>query len=554
MNFVDAAVVLLKEANSPVHVEELCRLALERGLLDSPGSAPLRSFKGRLTTELKRGPESRVVRVEDDLWALSDVASTSEPVADSQTDTDSEAGAATASDSAHDHEHAHDHDHDHALVDDDEDDLDEDDGGEDEDEDDFDDEEEDEADAEAEAEPAAPVEERVLTAEEQALAEVYGDEMDAAPVGALVEYRDAQTADEDRPMTPEMTGERRSRRGHGGAPREDWKARRERMREERRQRREEREKRQTGNRGGQQGQQTGGGGSPPSSAPSASSASSSVSAASPGSPGSPGSIDVESLPAAPPGGGGGDLARRACEVLASIKGGQPVPVKQLAQMMRKRRLIDDDPEKAWRPLKAALLADNQRRAACGLPPRIQYRGRDLFSYRPSGNAELEAVELAIETATQRLRGATERALAARLADLQLGPLEQVAHLYLTQVGWREIDWIKRVDRSGYATAREPGDGNQVLIGVRAGNQEIDRRGVGELRAGVAAKGLGRGLLLAARELGSEARSELEREGAPITVIAGLGWASALAQAGVGVAQRMVPVTYLDGELLDRLAE
>src|SRR6187401_3512544 len=72
MNFVDAAVSLLREAEAPLHVEDLCRLALERGLLDSPGANPLRSFKGRLTTELKRGDESRVVRVEDDLWSLSD--------------------------------------------------------------------------------------------------------------------------------------------------------------------------------------------------------------------------------------------------------------------------------------------------------------------------------------------------------------------------------------------------------------------------------------------------------------------------------------------------
>ncbi|HTE52023.1 MAG TPA: winged helix-turn-helix domain-containing protein, partial [Kofleriaceae bacterium] len=67
---MDAAVALLREAHGPLHVEELCRLALERGLLDSPGTSPLRSLKGRLTTELKRGPESRVARIEDDVWGL----------------------------------------------------------------------------------------------------------------------------------------------------------------------------------------------------------------------------------------------------------------------------------------------------------------------------------------------------------------------------------------------------------------------------------------------------------------------------------------------------
>jgi len=37
-------------------------------------------------------------------------------------------------------------------------------------------------------------------------------------------------------------------------------------------------------------------------------------------------------------------------------------------------------------------------------------------------------------------------------------------------------------------------------------------------------------------------------------MAGLPWAAALVQAGIAVSQRMVPVSYLDGDLLDRLAE
>src|SRR6266545_2730157 len=98
MNFVDAAVALLREASGPMHVEELCRLALERGLLDSPGTSPLRSLKGRLTTELKRGPESRVVRVEDDLWALAEANGATEPspgveAASDEAEVDEEAAA-----------------------------------------------------------------------------------------------------------------------------------------------------------------------------------------------------------------------------------------------------------------------------------------------------------------------------------------------------------------------------------------------------------------------------------------------------------------------------
>ncbi len=335
-------------------------------------------------------------------------------------------------------------------------------------------------------------------------------------------------------MVPEMLPERRGRQ------REDWKARRERMREKRRERREERER---------------GKGSRDHAAPAAESGETRAAperASERASERATDAADGEPRPVVPV--GDGDLARRACEVLASIKGAQPVPVRQLAQMMRKRRLVDAEPEQLWRPLKSALLADHQRRAAAGLPPRVAYRGRDLFAYRPSANAELEAAETALEAAAHRLRGATERALAARLVELTLPVLEQVVQLYLVQTGWREVEWIKRVDRSGYAVAREPGDGQLIMIAARAGNQEVDRRGVGELRAGVAAKNMSRGLLLAPRELGGEARSELERPGKPVGAMCGLPWAGALVEAGIGVALRMMPVAYLEAELFDRLSE
>jgi hypothetical protein len=614
MNFVDAAVTLLREVNEPLHVEELCRLALERGLLDSPGQSPLRSLKGRLTTELKRGPDSRVVRVEDDLWALADAgrngveaveeevtAPEIEPVSappgfgaaagSSATDAYEDALAGELADQDDDEEDDDDdeEDDDDLAVEDDGLAADDEDADEDAGEDDLDDDEDEGGGADqaasgggehvaqgegvdegeelfidvdmegddpepgaadafeeedtqvreraAQAEQARALERDDLSSEEKELIQSFGAESGTAQVGDLVEYRDSQTADEDRPMVPEMLPERR-----GGRQREDWKARRERMREKRRERREGRERNKGGRDQGARDQgardqaapavEAGEGRAAPERAPEA--------------------ADGESRPVAPV--GEGDLARRACEVLASIKGAQPVPVRQLAQMMRKRRLVDAEPEQLWRPLKSALLADHQRRAAAGLPPRVAYRGRDLFAYRPSANAELEAAEIALETAAHRLRGATERALAARLVELSLPVLEQVVQLYLVQTGWREVEWIKRVDRSGYAVAREPGDGQQIMISARAGNQEVDRRGVGELRAGVAAKNMSRGLLLAPRELGSEARAELERPGKPVGAMCGLPWASALVEAGIGVALRMMPVAYLEAELFDRLSE
>ena len=166
MNFVDAAVALLREAEAPLHVEELCRLALERDLLDSPGANPLRSFKGRLTTELKRGDESRVVRVEDDLWTLSDVGRDGGgEVRPDEGEAELEEDAFLADEEIHEEAGL-----DEAAADMDQD--------------------VDEQPAEERLEEGAPEERRVLSQEEAELVAVYGDEVGTAQVGALSEYRD----------------------------------------------------------------------------------------------------------------------------------------------------------------------------------------------------------------------------------------------------------------------------------------------------------------------------------------------------------------------------
>jgi len=51
-------------------------------------------------------------------------------------------------------------------------------------------------------------------------------------------------------------------------------------------------------------------------------------------------------------------------------------VRQLAAMMRKRSLIENDPEQVWRSSKAELLGDERSYRTLGLRPRIVYRGRD----------------------------------------------------------------------------------------------------------------------------------------------------------------------------------
>lgn len=102
---------------------------------------------------------------------------------------------------------------------------------------------------------------------------------------------------------------------------------------------------------------------------------------------------------------------------------------------------------------------------------------------------------------------------------------------------------------------EPADiPGPVLVGVRAGDWPVDRRGVGELRAGLDAKDLPRGFLLAPQELSAEARAELDRRGRPVHALVGARMVRALASSGIGVVSTSVPVQYLDVELFDEVAE
>ncbi len=405
-----------------------------------------------------------------------------------------------------------------------------------------------------------------LSPEEQELAALYGDELAAAPAAAAhAEYSDRQTADEDRQMLPEINGraERQKR----------WEQRRD----ERRARREQdRARRQEGRGGG------GGGGRPE------------------GRPEARPEARPEGRPEARPegrserfdrdrdrsyGGGGGNgerttalalpapvaaapegqplddagvirvgnsLGDAAWAVFASIKGAQPMPVRQLAGMMRKRGLIDGDPEVMWPHLKAALLGDERSYKSLGLRPRIVYRGRDLFAPGPVAVSPTAAAEAELARAMSVMAVATHRTLKDKIASASQAGFERLVHAYMVSAGFRDISWIKRVEGISYATALPPEGATPVLVSARSGNQPVDRRGVGELRVGVEAKQLLAGYLFAARELSPDAERELERNGRSITVVAGDAFVSALLASGVGVVTSAAPLRYVDDQLLSEL--
>jgi hypothetical protein len=381
-----------------------------------------------------------------------------------------------------------------------------------------------------------------LSDEERELAAVYGDDL-AAPAKAHGEYQDHQTRDEDRPMMPEINArdERRQR----------WEDRRDRRRSRREDRDRQRDQRRDshaqaarpdGQRPHQDQRQ------PPQHerqnrpielprAPVARSGAEAINGHEP----------ADGLARV-----GTPLGDAAAAVFAQLRNGQPLPVRQLAAMMRKRSLVNQDPEQLWPQLKAELLGDERSYRTLGLRPRIVYRGRDLFAPGPVAMSVTADAEAGVASALSRLASATHRALAMRLLKASPAGFERIIHAYLVAAGYREIDWVKRVGGISYATATAPGISRMVLISARSGDQPIDRRGVGELRVGVEAKDLVSGILFSASELSEEAERELERAGRSIAVVCGDQLVAALIHTGVGVVSSAAPLHYLDDQLLEEL--
>jgi len=421
------------------------------------------------------------------------------------------------------------------------------------------DDEAEEADDEAVADAAAvEVAPATLSPEEQELSALYGEEL-AKPAVAHTEYADRQTADEDRPMVPEINA-RDERKHH-------WQDRRD----QRRQRRDERDRNRQGRRDERQARGQDVRPQEPRPEQRAEQRSEARPEQRSDQRGGPPFTSQGSRPALPPpppaappvtnghaaehdalARVGTPLGDAAATVFAQLRNGQPLPVRQLAQMMRKRNLVEIDPEQGWPQLKAELLGDERSYRTLGLRPRIVYRGRDLFAPGPVAMSQTADAEANVAAALSRLAGATHRALAGRIAKATGVGFERLIHAYLVAAGYREIEWVKRVGGIAYASAIAPGIDRTVLISARSGDQPIDRRGIGELRVGVEAKNLVAGILFSARELSEDAERELERAGRSIAVMCGDQLVAALIATGVGVVSSAAPLRYVDDQLLDEL--
>lgn len=379
-----------------------------------------------------------------------------------------------------------------------------------------------------------------LSPEEQELSAIYGDELGGGQIAAA-EFRDHRTSDEDRPMVPEINArEERHKR---------WEDRRNARKQRKEQRQQERQQRQASRPEGARPE-----GARPEHRPDRQL---------PPPPRTDIVAPAATAAAVAPSNGHGEeehvvhrvgntLGDAAWQVFAALRSNQPIPVKQLAAMMRKRGLLDVDPEQAWPHLKAALIGDERSYRQLGLRPRIVYRGRDLFGVGPVAMSTTSRAEQSLAMALSQLAVATHTALKERIGRASPAGFERLVHAYLVSTGYKDIEWVKRVGGISYATALPPDGSSPIMVSARAGDAPVDRRGVGELRVGVEAKQLLAGLLLSARELSEDAEREMVRPGRSIMVLCGDAFVGALIGAGVGVVTAAAPVRYVDDELLSEL--
>jgi Restriction endonuclease len=418
-----------------------------------------------------------------------------------------------------------------------------------------------------------------MSDEERALSEVYGDEL-AAVGHAHAEFKDKRTKDEDRPMMPEMNARQERKKMW-----DDRRDTRHRRREERDRDRQSRRQARLGDAAGPRGpvmertSERWGAGPGAETTSGLARASNDSQRSQPVmertsarlAPESASNVrsdqpdrqrhDRPQRPVAPAlaldptAARIGTLAGDAtASLFSTLPHTQPLPVKQLAQMLRKRNAIEADPETYWPTLKMELLQDERAYRSLGLRPRVSYRGRDLFAPGNAMSSVTSTIERSLADAMAQLQHATMAHLASRVSAASPAGFEKIVTAYLVATGYSDIEWVKRVDGISYATAVAPGIAKTILVSARSGDQPVDRRGVGELRVGVEAKQLITGVLFAAVPLSAEAERELEKAGRSVTVICGDTLIKALLQAGIGVLTMPAQIRYLDETLLDEILE
>jgi hypothetical protein len=247
----------------------------------------------------------------------------------------------------------------------------------------------------------------------------------------------------------------------------------------------------------------------------------------------------------------------AIEILREQSPGRGVHVRQIADSAVRRRLIHGEPNEAWRVMRAALASEAKERLRAGLRPRIKSAGSGLFALsRRVPDADLEKAEYVFGEARRALRERTVAAVEQRLGDLAPPAFEALARVVLQREGFGPATFVKRVEGTIYVEALR-GRGfrpSKCLIALRPGVAAAGRRALGELRAGIRARGQDEGLLILAGRLADDAIAEWKQAGQPVEVVDGPALAETCVRHGIGVIGAQVTVDLIDADFFAELAE
>lgn len=266
-------------------------------------------------------------------------------------------------------------------------------------------------------------------------------------------------------------------------------------------------------------------------------------------------------PAAAPAQAPAAAARSVVDGLVEIlraEGGRPMHVRQLAEHAVKRRVVDGrgGPQESLRQVRLVLQREVREREAAGLRPRVRpLGGGQWVPADRKADPELLPLERDVAERAARLREATLKAVRRRIGRLNAPSFEALGRLIVEKLSVEDLEPVRRGEGVAYFGGMRPTFVGPVrtLVSFRPGEGEITRRAVGELRAGLQAKGYDEGFLFSGGRLGQEGLTEL-KAGKGVTVYDGTQMAELCLLHGIGVKRLHLPVDYLDVDFFFELSE
>lgn len=233
-------------------------------------------------------------------------------------------------------------------------------------------------------------------------------------------------------------------------------------------------------------------------------------------------------------------------------------VRHLTDTMVKRHLIDgrSGAGEAARQVRAALYSDEREREADGLRARVRNLGGGHYgSADKKLDPELQPFERDLADRAVRLREATRTAVRRRIQRLAPPAFEALGRALCEKLGLTDVELVKRGDGVAYFGGRKRLGiaAVKTLVSMRPGEQEISRRAVGELRAGLGARGFDEGLMLAGGRPSLDAIAELA-SGKGVVVHDAESIATLCIKHGLGVRRAQLPIDYLDLEFFSDLSD